>query len=217
MAVRFESPLHLLRSQWDARAAADPLRASCPEQEHWTPETFLAAGRALLAARVAPELPDLAAALRTPAGAFRVLDLGCGAGRTVGPLRELCGEVHAVDVSPRMLARARELAAATAGDGVGYFTSDGLSLQCVNRRSYHLAVCVDVLGHQPDDAFVRYLLGQVRDKLVPGGMLLADLPGAWAGGRVERVLGMVALETVRTDAEGARTWRWLRRPPGSGA
>ncbi len=209
MPVPFESPMDRLRAEWDRKAADDAFAASCPDRTDWTPESFRASGDALFARRVATHLPAFAEAVGVPAGQFRVLDFGCGAGRLVSATRAACGEVHAVDVSPKMLARAHETAGGLSN--CRFALSDGLTLQCVNRQTYHLALCIDVLGHQPSDAFVRYLLGQFQDKLVPGGVVVADLPAPFVDARVDAILAMLQLTRLHTERDDGRLWLQLQR------
>lgn len=211
MRVQFESPMDRLRLEWDAKAAIDALAASCPDRTDWTAESFQASGEELFATRVAAGMPGWAAAMRAAPGEFRVLDLGCGAGRLLRPARAACAEVHAIDVSPKMLARAREFAEGLTD--VRFAVSDGLSLQCVNRQTFHLTLCVDVLGHQPTDTFVRYLLGQVQDKLLPAGVVVADLPPSWTDARIDTMLAMLRLTRIGVEAGPDRVWLQLQKPP----
>ncbi len=99
----------------------------------------------------------------------RVLELGCGAGRVTGHLVERARSVHAVDLSPRMVERCREMcprATCSVGD-VG-------ELSRFHSGSFEAVVasfCVlDVL----DDGARRRSLGEIHRVLVAGGLLLAS-------------------------------------------
>ncbi|MEO7117642.1 MAG: class I SAM-dependent methyltransferase [Candidatus Limnocylindrales bacterium] len=97
------------------------------------------------------------------------LDLGCGAGRILLPLLAQGLDVDGVDMSPDMLARARELAG-----GVGLVprlfnqTMHGLEL---DRRYGTIYICdsFGLGGFRDQD---RLALGRVHDHLLPGGALV---------------------------------------------
>ncbi len=212
MLPRPDTPLDQLRAAWDAKAERDALLASCPAQPTWTEAAFVASGTQLLNARLAPAIAAPLAEARRTGTALRVLDFGCGAGRLLGALRALDAvvAVHGVDVSPRMLARAEALVGKVAG--IELTRNDGLTLQCLNRKSFQVAVCIDVLDHQPDTAWARYVLGQLHDKLAPGGILIADLEESqWPTSRLDGALAMLSFVPTASELVAGRRWLQLSR------
>jgi len=97
-----------------------------------------------------------------------VLDYGCGTGRTtLDHLRRRC-RVTAFDLSPAMLARAREKA-----QQVGLtaeFVTDESQLA---RRTWPIVTCIGVLDYYPDPVPLLRALGQY---LEPGGRLIVTFP-----------------------------------------
>ena len=90
---------HAMRAAWNARAEADPLTAIEASRHNWTDEEFAADGRRMTGL-VMRWLGD-----RVERG--RMLEIGCGVGRTVLPFADVFEHVEAIDVAPRMVALAR--------------------------------------------------------------------------------------------------------------
>lgn len=95
----------------------------------------------------------------------RVLDAGCGSGRTLQDLRAY-GEVSGIELSDLAAehARGRELGEVRVGSVERLPWED---------RSFDLVTCLDVLEHTPDDAVV---LRELRRVTKPGGWLLVTVP-----------------------------------------
>ena len=98
-----------------------------------------------------------------------VLDLGCGIGRLTRVLTGRAAHVTAVDVSPGMLARARELNAQL--NNVSWMLGDGETLEGVPDGSVDAVVSHVVLQHIPS---AKVQLGYVAEM----GRVLR--PGGWA-------------------------------------
>jgi SAM-dependent methyltransferase len=104
---------------------------------------------------------------------LRVLDAGCGSGQWAVGFAAFGCDVTAVDLSPEMLALTREHAASAdvslrvrEGD---FATNDDPD------RTYDAIHCRCALQFHPDPAAA---LREFRRLLVPGGRLLASVPGA---------------------------------------
>ena len=109
--------------------------------------------------------------LPLPAGA-RVLDAGCGSGRTLEELVPY-GEVHGIELDPGAaeFARAR---------GSGEVQIGRLEELPWEDGSFDLITCLDVIEHTPDD---RVTLSELRRVCRPGGFLLLTVPayqGLWS-------------------------------------
>jgi SAM-dependent methyltransferase len=114
-------------------------------------------GRRLIIAAELDRLP-----LRTGA---RVLDAGCGSGRTLQDLRAY-GEVSGIELSELAAdhARGRELGEVRVGRVEALPWEDD---------RFDLVTCLDVLEHTPDD---RVALRELRRVTRPGGWLLLTVP-----------------------------------------
>lgn len=155
----------------------------------------------------------------------RALEIGCGPGRLMKPMSRHFGEIHGVDVSDEMIAKAcRNLRNiphahphATTGSDLAPFADD----------SFDFVYSYAVFQHIPSRDVVMQYLREAHRVLKPGGILRCQLNGldetaktydTWSGVRI-------AADEVRNFAsssgmqllvlEGARTqymWATLRKP-----
>jgi SAM-dependent methyltransferase len=96
----------------------------------------------------------------------RILDYGCGYGRTLAELSEAgFQKLIGVDFSPAMLARAQ-----AAVPGAGLVRTDGRSLPFEN-ECFDLVLLFAVLTCIPENNEQRQLLAEVKRVLRPGGLL----------------------------------------------
>jgi SAM-dependent methyltransferase len=98
-------------------------------------------------------------------GNLRVLDAGCGSGRTMQDLVAY-GEVHGIELDPE----AAEIARARV---VGEVHVGRLEELPYDDCTFDLITCLDVLEHIPDD---RAALRELRRVCKPGGWLLVAVP-----------------------------------------
>ncbi len=96
-----------------------------------------------------------------------LLDLGCGPGVHLFPLAPAFRRALGVDLSPRMIAVAAEIARGRdCGAGVELHTADAARLDCVAPDSIDVVVCAGALEHMHDQAGA---LAEVARVLTPGG------------------------------------------------
>jgi SAM-dependent methyltransferase len=144
-----------IRATWDALAAEDT------EQYVGDP------------ARGREELASLFGRLGgDPRGGICV-EVGCGPGRMTAALAERFDRVVAADVSPEMLARAREAAPAA---NVELRLVSGERLDGIDAGSADVVVCYLVLQHLPTRAHVLAYLREFARVLRAGGEAYVQLP-----------------------------------------
>jgi SAM-dependent methyltransferase len=95
----------------------------------------------------------------------RVLDAGCGSGRTLQELTRY-GEVHGIELDPGAAELARRR-------GHGEVRVGRLEELPWGPDSFDLITCLDVIEHTPDD---RVTLTELRRVTKPGGFLLVTVP-----------------------------------------
>ncbi len=144
---------------------------------------------------------DLRRVIGEPVRARRALDLACGTGYAAIGLAAagLAGEVHASDLSIKMLERCRDNARATASD-IRLTLADAEHLPYAD-ASFDLIVARGALHHVPSPLDA---LREVRRMLEPGGVavVLAE-PTAPGEKQVAAVVG--------TAYRAVEIWRRLRR------
>jgi SAM-dependent methyltransferase len=122
------------------------------------------------------------------------LDLGCGPGRHAVPLARRGFRVTGVDLSPFLLARARD-AAAAAGVSLELVRAD--MREFVRPETFDLAVSLFTsFGYFDDPADDLRALRAVRQSLRPGGILVVDVLGK------ERVARIFQASATRRAADG---------------
>jgi SAM-dependent methyltransferase len=187
--------LDQVREDWTRLGAADPLWAVLVSPEHrhgrWDVDRFLTTGRAEIEA----VLGHLARLGVTP-GTGDALDFGCGAGRLSAALHPYFDRVVGVDISPTMLARARELVPA---HGVELVLNERPDLSRWPDASFDLTYSSLVLQHLPTALALGYLRELVR-VLRPGGVLVAQLattPDRSVRGRIAKVAPRAVLRVAQ--------------------
>lgn len=127
---------------------------------------------------------------------LRALDIGCGAGRTLGRLagRPEIGDVSGIDPSPEALAHARR-------DGRRVARASALSLP-FEAGTFDVATCLDVIQHLPDEGD-RLAARELARVLRPGGVAVVRT-NAGRGGVDVRGLG------ATFEADGLRVVRASR-------
>src|SRR5947209_6848502 len=95
----------------------------------------------------------------------RVLDAGCGSGRTLQELRRF-GEASGIELSPE----AAEIARGRDGLDIRIGRLEELPW---GADAFDLITCMDVIEHTPDD---RVTLAELRRVSVPGGWLVVTVP-----------------------------------------
>lgn len=96
------------------------------------------------------------------------LDFGCGVGRLLIPLAQRCSQVVGVDISPSMIALAKQNCANANVKNVSYFESDD-SLSRIS-GSFALVHSFIVLQHIPWSRG-RTIIRSLSDRVAPGGVL----------------------------------------------
>ena len=154
----------------------------------------------------------------------RLLDVACGTGKSFMPLLARGYEVTACDISPEMVALARE----KAGSHADVHVADMRDLPVFGE--FDLITCIDdAINHllTPDE--VREALACMRENLAPGGLLVFDVntlaayrqvPDVivededrllrWRGGRAERTVPGGEAEVVIDVFVREDDGRWSR-------
>jgi SAM-dependent methyltransferase len=177
-----------MRAVWDALAAA---------------ETEVYVGDP---ARGEEELASLFGRLGADPRGGVCVEVGCGPGRMTGALASRFDRVVAVDVSPEMIARAREEVAAP---NVEFREVSGERLDGVGDASADFAVCYLVLQHLPSRLLVRAYVGELGRVLRRDGEAFVQLP-VLHGGLVPRLWRALRTPLARVSKPELRGTRLTR-------
>ena len=128
----------------------------------------------------------------------RVLDLGCGAGRFTGALRDAGADAIGVDIADAALTRARRNV-----PGADFRRFDGAIP--LRHGEADLVWCSEVLEHVPDTIS---LLTEIRRVLRPEGRVLLTVPDH---GRLKRTLIALTHFDAHYDPQGEHLRFYTRR------
>ena len=190
-----------MRRFWDDRAEENALFFVDNKLDYRNPDAQVFWNRG--AAELDSVLDPVGAKLEP---ADDVVEIGCGVGRITRVLAARAATVRALDISPRMLARAREYNRGL--ERVEWLLGDGVSLGPIADSSADACVSHVVFQHIPDPEIT---LGYVREI----GRVLR--PGGWAAFQISNA---PQLHRKRSGREGLEIrWRALtgRGPRGQAA
>ena len=159
------------RRDWEDLASFDPWSAILREPGRantWEVDEFLATGE-----RDAEQALADAGAHGLPHQRRRALDFGCGVGRVTRALADRFEDVLGLDISPTMIALAREL------DGtarVRYRVGAQGELDLLPGEDFDFVVSLLVLQHLPSPDDVEHVVGALTRRLAPGGALVLQVP-----------------------------------------
>ena len=168
--------LQRLRETWHALGEDDPLWAilSQPQMRggRWDAARFFAAGEEEIAG-----LQAQCAALDRPRAHAVALDFGCGVGRLSRALASRYAQVIGVDISPSMLAQARELHAQF--PNVRFVENATARLDFLADASVDLVYSVITLHHMPAPLQLGYV-GEFLRVLAPGGVAVFQIASGYS-------------------------------------
>ncbi len=153
MPAEDPTAIHMLAALAGATPAAPP-----PGHVRALFDSFAPEFDATLVGDLGYEVPGLVRAALGDRRFGRVLDLGCGTGLAGAAIRDRVDWLEGVDVSPRMVERARRYDALIVGDMIDHLDAGG--------APFDLVVAADVLLYLGDLA---PLHAAVRRRLAPGG------------------------------------------------
>lgn len=195
--------LERLRATWSALGEDDPLWAilSDPDKRggRWDAERFFAAGEAEIAA-----IDQHCQAFGRPRERRLALDFGCGVGRLSRALASRYAQVVGVDISPSMLAQARDLHVQF--PNVRFVENATPQLDFLRNASVDLIYSVITLHHMPADLQLGYI-GEFLRVLAPGGAAVFQIASGYSAdwrGLAYRLLPNRLLAPLRRRAHDSR-------------
>jgi SAM-dependent methyltransferase len=158
--MELEEYLRKMRDDWDDRARQNALHFIADGRTDWAEADFYASGDQTVAQHILTDMTNICQG-KDPKQ-MRVLELGCGAGRVTRALAKVFGEVHAVDVSPEMVRRARS---AMAGFPNGFIHQmDGAMLTVLGDQMFDFAYSCCVF-HISSYEIIQSLVREIGQRL----------------------------------------------------
>jgi SAM-dependent methyltransferase len=159
------------RRDWEDLASFDPWNAILREPgraKPWELNEFLASGE-----RDAKQMLAAAAAHGLPQRMRRALDFGCGVGRVTRALARSFDEVLGLDISPTMIALAREL---DGGAGAQFAVGAERELRSLPPEDFDFVLSLLVLQHLRSAHEVKQVVAALTQTVAPGGALVLQVP-----------------------------------------
>lgn len=183
---------------WTKLGSEDPMWAVLTDKgkdkNRWTPEEFLGTGVAEIDALMA-RLGELGLEV----GRGRAVDFGCGAGRLSHGLAQAgFGEVLGCDISPTMLAKAREI---VPDPECRFLQVAGTDLAAVETDSVDLVYTCRVLQHMPP-ALAHGYIGEFWRVARPGAVVVFQMPTRPSASLAGRVLSALPVSVARMLRRG---------------
>ena len=162
-----------MRKDWDTRARKNALFHVNSAQPDWTDEEFFRTGEINIAEQILNDMRNVCQGADPKQ--MRVLEIGCGAGRLTRSLAKLFGEVHAVDISPEMIALAKKKLAGV--PNVFLYANNGLDLAPLPDVPFDFAFSFIVFQHIPSREVIASYLREVHRLLRPGALFKFQVKG----------------------------------------
>jgi cyclopropane fatty-acyl-phospholipid synthase-like methyltransferase len=171
--MTLDEQLQWMQRDWDQRARENARHFVDTSRTDWTDETFFASGELAIAEEILTDTGNICQGM-DPAQ-MRVLEIGCGAGRLTRALASVFGEVHAVDVSGEMVARART--ALQDRPNVTFYQNNGCDLTVVPPLVFDFAYSSHVFQHIPSHEVIETYVREVHRLLRPGALFKFQVQG----------------------------------------
>lgn len=168
-----------MRRDWDSRARENALYYVATGNENWDEEAFFASGEKHVREVITNDLGNICQG--KDSASMKILEIGCGVGRVTRALAALFGEIHGVDVSGEMIARAREFLRDYSN--VHLHQNNGTDLSFLPEESFDFAYSGLVFQHIPDRKVIENYVAEVARVLKPGRLFKFQLQG----GRVKEI------------------------------
>ena len=218
--VSRKKQLKKMEADWDKRARENARFYVAGERQDWTDEEFFRSGRQTVEEEILTDMGNICQG-RDP-NQMKVLEIGCGAGRVTRALADVFGEIHAVDVSRRMVKLARRALAGRRN--VHLYKNNGMDLSVVPDIQFDFAFSTIVFQHIPNMEIIESYVREVHRLLRPGALFKFQVQGCpavevspddtWVGvpitdqQAVEMALGCGFDPRYRIGAGDQYFWLW---------
>ena len=171
--ISLEEQLKKMQQDWDERARENARYYVATGKSDWTDDEFFQSGERTVAEEILTDMINICQG-KNPKQ-MKVLEIGCGAGRVTRALAGVFGEVHAVDVSGEMVARAKDALADRPNAFV--YQNNGKDLSVIPGAAYDFAFSTIVFQHIPSREVIYSYVREVQRLLRPGALFKFQVQG----------------------------------------
>jgi ubiquinone/menaquinone biosynthesis C-methylase UbiE len=171
--ITLEQQLEKMRAEWDERARENARYYVATGRKDWTDKDFFASGEQAISEDILTDMINICQG-KDPKQ-MKVIEIGCGAGRLTRGLSSLFGEVHAVDVSGEMIARAKQALADR--PNVHLYQNNGCDLSVIPPLGFDFAYSAIVFQHIPNREIIESYVKEVSRLLKPGTLFKFQVQG----------------------------------------
>ena len=171
--ISLEQQLKKMQSDWDERARENARYYVATGKNDWTDDEFFQSGERTVAEEILTDMINICQG-KDPKQ-MKVLEIGCGTGRVTRALAGVFGEVHAVDVSGEMVARAKNALADRPNAFV--YQNNGKDLSVIPGDGYDFTFSTIVFQHIPSREVIYSYVREVRRLLRPGALFKFQVQG----------------------------------------
>ena len=171
--ISLEEQLKKMQRDWDERARENARYYVATGKNDWTDDEFFHSGERTVAEEILTDMTNICQG-KDPKQ-MRVLEIGCGAGRVTRALAGVFGEIHAVDVSGEMVARAKNALADRPNALV--YQNNGKDLSVIPGGGFDFAFSTIVFQHIPSREVIYSYVREVRRLLRPGALFKFQVQG----------------------------------------
>ncbi len=166
--------LKKMERDWDRRARENARYYVSTARADWTDDEFFRSGEQTVREEILTDMINICQG-KDP-GRMRVLEIGCGAGRVTRALAALFGEVHGVDISGEMVARARQALGAI--PGVFLYQNNGADLSVLPAGlEFDFAFSTIVFQHIASREIIENYVREVNRVLRPEALFKFQVQG----------------------------------------
>jgi len=179
MKDKERKPLLQMRKNWDEMAKEDATKHIASGRGTWKINDFFLSGEADIE-RIC--MPFFESRNFNPDNK-RMLEIGCGIGRMTRKFADLFGEVYAIDVSPEMIRKAREMNKDKTN--IKFSECNGEDLSLCAEDSFDFIFSYVVFRHIPRIAIIAKYISEINRVLKTNGLFQLEF-----NPHVSRVLGV---------------------------
>jgi SAM-dependent methyltransferase len=153
-----DSPARPMQDRWNDLAERDAMFYIATRAQPWTRDEFFATGAAVV--------DDMLAWIGASVPRGRLLEIGCGLGRTAVHFAGRFAQVDAIDIAPAMIEQARALDPPA---NVRFAVAEGGGLAMFEDASFDVVVSMLVFQHIPQQEVIRRYLAEIARVMRGGG------------------------------------------------